>query len=308
MIKIYAPASIGNIGVGFDILGAAITPINNSLLGDCVTIKPSNKLEIYNIGEFSYQLPKNFQKNIIYKTWKIFCKILKKKIPITIILEKNLPIGSGLGSSASSIVASTLALNKFFETKLSKKKLLKIMGKLEGYISGSIHYDNVSPSFLGGVQLIINKKKISQKIPIFKNWLWIIAWPGVQLSTSISRDILPHRYSREICVQQNRNLSTFIHALYTQQEKLALKMMKDLIAEPYRIPLLKKFDIVKKNLLKIGAKTCHISGSGPTIFSICNNSEIAEISQIWLKKNFLENKKGFVYICKINNNGAIQLR
>ncbi|CUR53115.1 homoserine kinase [Buchnera aphidicola] len=309
MIKIYAPASIGNLGVGFDLLGAAISPIDHNFLGDCITVCSSKIFNIINTGEFSTQLPNNMHKNIVYQTWKIFCKIIQKKIPVKIILEKNMPIGSGLGSSASSIVASTVALNIFFKTNLKKQKLLKIMGKLEGLVSGSIHYDNVAPSFLGGTQLIIQEKNIiSQKIPMFENWFWVIAWPGSQLSTVISRDILPKKYTRKTCVQQNKNIATFMHAIYTNQKELALQVMNDLIAEPYRIPLLKNFDVTKKNLLKLGARTCHISGSGPTIFSICDDYEVAKTSETWLKKNFLQNKKGFVHICKIDNYGSKQVR
>lgn len=310
MIKIYAPASIGNVGVGFDILGAAIKPIDGSLLGDHVSIKSSKNFQLKYYGNFSKQLPIDITKNIIWQAWNLFNKKIKKKIPVSIKLEKNMPIGSGLGSSASSIVASVIALNKFYNTKLKKKELIKMMGQLEGQISGSVHYDNVAPCYLGGLQLITNDTcHISQKLPTFKNWLWIIAWPGIKLSTSTARNVLPLQYSQETCIKNGRNVSTFIHALYTQQSELAIRNMVDHIAEPYRIPLIPKFFQIKNEIKKLGALNCNISGSGPTIFSICLDMSSAKKVKDFLKKNYINTKKkGFVHICEIDQLGARKSR
>ncbi|VFP81050.1 Homoserine kinase [Buchnera aphidicola (Cinara kochiana kochiana)] len=309
MIKIYAPASIGNVGVGFDILGAAITPIDGALLGDCVSIKSSKTFQLNCFGNFSTHLPKDIKKNITWKAWNWFNKKINKIKPISITLEKNMPIGSGLGSSASSIVASVLAFNKFYNTKLTKIELIKLMGTLEGSISGGIHYDNVAPCYLGGLQLITDDiHRPTQTLPIFKNWLWIIAWPGITVSTSSARNILPLHYSKEICIQNSRNLSTFVHALYTKQSELAIRFMKDTIAEPYRISLIKKFLYIKNSITQLGALTCNISGSGPTLFSICLNISVANKVKKWLEKNYIKNNQGFVHICKIDPLGARKIR
>lgn len=305
MIKIYAPASIGNVGVGFDILGAAIIPINGTLLGDFVTIKISTQFELVNKGIFSNQLPKNIEQNIVWKCWWKFCQVIKKNIPVSIILEKNMPIGSGLGSSACSVVATLVAMNEFCNKPLNSKELLLLMGEIEGEISGSIHYDNVAPSYLGGLQLILEDAEIiSQKIPNFKNWFWIIAWPGINVSTSEARDILPKKYKREICIKNNRYLAGFIHASYSQQPHLAARLMQDCIAEPYRIQLLPNFLKAKEKIKRIGAISCGISGSGPALFAVSDNIHIAEEISLWLKKNYLQNKKGFVHICLLDVQGV----
>ncbi len=305
MIKIYAPASIGNVGVGFDILGAAIKPINGTLLGDCVTIKLSKKFQLVNKGLFSNQLPDNFKQNIVWKCWLKFCKIIKKNIPASIILEKNMPIGSGLGSSACSVVATLVAMNEFCNKPLKSKELLVLMGEVEGEISGSIHYDNVAPSYLGGLQLILEDSEIiSQKIPNFKNWFWIVAWPGIKISTAQAREILPKKYEKDICIKNSRYLAGFIHASYSQQPSLAARLMQDFIAEPYRINLLPNFLKVKEKIKKIGAISCGISGSGPTIFAISNNIYTAQKISLWLKENYLQNKTGFVEICFLDEKGV----
>ncbi|WP_343184165.1 homoserine kinase [Buchnera aphidicola (Ceratovacuna keduensis)] len=309
MIKIYSPATIGNISVGFDTLGLAISPIDKSNFGDTIEIKKYKKFDIKNIGKFSKKLPKKNNENIIWKCWKYFCKKIKKNISVLITLEKNMPIGSGLGSSACSISASLVAMNEFCKNPLSKIELLKLMGKLEGKISGNVHYDNVAPCFLGGLQIILNKKNvISQSIPFFKNWIWIVAWPGTKTSTLQARKILPKKYKLKTCIEHSRNLSGFIHSSYSYQQKLATKFIKDLIAEPYRMKYIPKFLEIKKNIKKIGAIGFGISGSGPTVFSICNNMYKAKKISTWLKKNYLKNDKGFVKICKVNNKGTIIIR
>ncbi|WP_343153891.1 homoserine kinase [Buchnera aphidicola (Mindarus keteleerifoliae)] len=309
MIKIYSPASIGNVGVGFDILGAALAPIDGSLLGDCVTIKSSKKFKLINKGNFSNQLPLNVNDNIVWKCWNYFKKKTNLKISFTITLEKNMPIGSGLGSSACSIVSTLVAMNKFCNNPLNSTELLVLMGKLEGKISGSIHYDNVAPCYLGGLQLIINNNDIiSQLIPYFKEWLWIIAWPGIKIPTEKARKILPKMYDKKICIKHSQNLAGFIHASHSKQEKLAAKLMIDLIAEPYRINSLNNFLHIKKTIKKIGAISFGISGSGPTLFAISENISTAKKIADWLFNNYLENKKGFVHICKLDPIGTRIIR
>ncbi|CAL4319932.1 homoserine kinase [Buchnera aphidicola] len=308
MIKIYAPASIGNINVGFDVLGVAIAPKNGSLLGDIVTIKPDNHFHVNNIGKFSFQLPKNIKNNIVWKCWNNYCKIIGKKILVSITLEKNMPIGSGLGSSACSVVSTLVAINKFCNKPLNSQQLLHIMGKIEGEISGDPHYDNVAPCYYGGLQLIINENNlISQPIPFFKKWIWIVAWPGIKISTSIARSILPSQYDKKICIKHSRLLSGFVHASHTNQESLAINLMKDIIAEPYRMKLIPNFLQIKKKILKLGAINFGISGSGPTIFVICNKQKNAIIISEWLSKNYLKNKYGFVHICNLDTIGTREI-
>lgn len=124
---------------------------------------------------------------------------LGKQIPVAMTLEKNMPIGSGLGSSACSVVAALMAMNEHCGKPLNDTRLLALMGELEGRISGSIHYDNVAPCFLGGMQLMIEENDIiSQQVPWFDEWLWVLAYPGIKVSTAEARAILPAQYRRRL--------------------------------------------------------------------------------------------------------------
>lgn len=177
MVKVYAPASIGNLSVGFDVLGAAVSPIDGTPLGDCVSVATASEFSLQNAGRFVSKLPDDPKENIVYQCWERFCQEIGREIPVAMRLEKNMPIGSGLGSSACSVVAGLVAMNEFCDRPLNKMTLLGLMGELEGRISGNVHYDNVAPCYLGGVQLILEQAgTISQSVPGFNDWLWVMAY------------------------------------------------------------------------------------------------------------------------------------
>ncbi|QDX28869.1 homoserine kinase [Dickeya poaceiphila] len=308
MVKIYAPASIGNVSVGFDVLGAAVSPVDGTLLGDCVTVREADLFSLHNEGRFVSKLPDNPKDNIVYQCWERFCEEIGKTVPVAMTLEKNMPIGSGLGSSACSVVAGLMAMNEFCGKPLDDTRLLALMGELEGRISGSVHYDNVAPCFLGGIQLMVEEMCIiSQPVPGFDDWLWVMAYPGIKVSTAEARAILPAQYRRQDCISHGRYLAGFIHACHTGQAELAVKLMKDVIAEPYRTRLLPGFAEARQAADELGALACGISGSGPTLFSVCNDMGVAQRLASWLQENYLQNDEGFVHICRLDTAGARQL-
>ncbi|OXX23101.1 homoserine kinase [Vibrio sp. V08_P9A1T1] len=309
-VVVYAPASIGNVSVGFDVLGAAVSPIDGSLLGDRVEVKAgSEPFVLETAGRFVDKLPQDPKQNIVYDCWLVFARELEKKSitvkPLQMTLEKNMPIGSGLGSSACSIVAALDALNQFHGNPLNQTELLALMGEMEGKISGGIHYDNVAPCYLGGVQLMLEELGIiSQEVPCFDDWYWVMAYPGIKVSTAEARAILPSQYRRQDIIAHGRHLAGFIHACHSGQPELAAKLIKDVIAEPYREKLLPGFSDARKYAASAGALTTGISGSGPTLFSICKEKEVAERVARWLEQHYVQNEEGFVHICRLDKNGS----
>lgn len=312
-LRIYAPASSANLSVGFDSLGAAISPIDGSLLGDVVQIEAcETAFELHNAGYFVRKLPKEPHKNIVYQAYVLFSERLKLREgivkPLRLTLEKNMPIGSGLGSSACSIVAALVALNRFHDDPFSKMELLEMMGELEGRISGSIHYDNVAPCYLGGLQLMTQSLgNICQPLPFFNDWYWVLAYPGIEVSTAEARAILPKSYTRQDAISQARYLGSFVHACHSQQAQLAALMMKDLIAEPYREALLPNFPEVRQGSKDLGALSVGISGSGPTMFAIVPELDTAQKLSSYLETHYLQTNEGFVHICKLDTQGAREI-
>lgn len=310
-VTAYAPASIGNLSVGFDVLGGALSPVDGSLLGDKVTVDASSsgEFELSCSGEFVDKLPQDPQQNIVYDCYLMFSKELaelgKTATPVQMHLEKHLPIGSGLGSSASSIVAAFAALNEYFERPFNAHQLLKMMGELEGQISGSIHYDNVAPCYLGGIQLMLEREdNISESLPVIDDWYWVSTYPGITISTAEARAILPQHYSREDVIDHGRHLGTFVHALYKGDTKLAGESIRDVVAEPYRKQLIPGFDYMREYMMSRGAHAVGISGSGPSVFVIVDSLEKAKEMDKWMRDNFIQTERGFSHICRIDTQGT----
>ena len=126
MVKVYAPASSANMSVGFDVLGAAVTPVDGTLLGDNVTVEAAEQFSLQNLGRFASKLPTAPQENIVYQCWESFCREIGKTVPVAMTLEKNMPIGSGLGSSACSVVAALVAMNEFCGKPLNETRMLAL--------------------------------------------------------------------------------------------------------------------------------------------------------------------------------------
>jgi len=313
-ISVFAPVSIGNVSVGFDNLGLAVNPIDGLLLGDLVQIKLSsnNENSLNCQGKYQSILPENKEENIIWLCLIEFNKHYSKNGGdlqfVELTLTKDIPICSGLGSSACSVVAGLVALNEFYQNPFSENELLEMMGRIEGNISGGIHYDNVAPCYLGGLQLMIGlEDSISQSIPTFDDCYWVIAYPDIKVSTKMAREILPDSYPMNEVIQSSRLLAGFIDASHRQNKQQAFSLLKDIVAEPYRTKLLTNFDSTKEMLLQEGCLSVGISGSGPTLFAVCDSIDIAEKAKTVFKANYIQSGEGFVHICKTDKQGARQV-
>ncbi|MCI6938105.1 MAG: homoserine kinase [Succinatimonas hippei] len=311
MYKAYAPASAANLSVGFDLLGAALKPIDGSLLGDEIVISANDTkgCDVSVTGRFAHKLPTDPKQNIVYQAYLMYKDALEKEgktaLDVHMELSKNLPVCSGLGSSAASVVAAVVALDAIHDNALGEKKIVELMGALEGRISGSIHYDNVAPCYYGGLQLIVEEKGIiSTTLPDFDNWYWVSCFPGIKVSTSAARQILPTSYDRKDTITFGRHLATFVHACHTGDDKLAASVLTDVIAEPYRASLIPGFAEAREYGSSIGALATGISGSGSSVFSIFEDLEKANLMKDYLEKNFIANEDGFCHVCKVDRRGA----
>lgn len=314
-MKVFAPASIGNLSVGFDALGLALTPVDGSLLGDIVhlesTFAEDWSLEV--TGPFADVLPDDPEHNIVMVSCRRFERALhligKETPPLKVTLEKRLPVGSGLGSSASSIVATLVALDRFCGNPLDRLQLLELMAEMEGNISGEVHLDNIAPSLLGGLRLCMpsgamHGGAMQYGLPWPGGWQVLVAWPGTKMETRMAREVLPDKLRRETVVAHGAQFARFVHELHSGDPLDAAECLVDLIAEPWRRDLIPGFMEARRALTAMGGLSTGISGSGPTIFCIVDDSRVAKQAREWLAANFLQNDKGFVHLCRADLAGA----
>jgi homoserine kinase len=319
-VSVFAPASIGNVNVGFDVLGLAVKPIDGSLLGDVVSVESAGTDSLEVVGRFAHKLPGDPKDNIVWHCLALFNKALiardKKVETVKLILDKRMPVGSGLGSSACSVVAALEGLNTYYQQvqgmSFDEQSMLLMMGKMEAHISGSLHYDNVAPCYLGGLLLMVpDGEIIARTLPIFDDCYFVMAYPGIEVSTKAAREVLPQSYSRADLISFGQNLATFVDACHRQDKKEAFSVLEDVVAESYRQHLLPGYQEAKAYLMEQGNLAVGISGSGPTLFCVCDDLSLAQKNAEWLQANYLQTvdgeNNGFVHVCQADINGAIKL-
>ncbi|NIQ93570.1 MAG: homoserine kinase, partial [Desulfuromonadales bacterium] len=180
-------------------------------------------------------------------------------------LEKGLPIGTGLGSSACSVVATLEALNRFHRHPLGAAELFGLMAEMEGGISGGIHTDNIGPCLYGGLRLCAPGSATTHALPWPAPWRVVVSWPGTRVETRDARQVLPEQVPLRTAVRQGASFASFVHALHSGDVTLAADSLVDLLAEPHRKKLLPGFEEAKRALADLGARAVGISGSGPSL-------------------------------------------
>lgn len=305
-IKIFAPASVANVAVGFDILGFALEKP-----GDEIIIREGSKpgLVITDIQGAGGKLPYDVMKNTAgYAAYRLLEHLGETDRPIEMEIHKKMPFGSGLGSSAASAAGGVFAVSEFLHTGLSKYELLRFAVEGEQIADGAFHADNVGPSLLGGMVLIRDNETLDiKKLHIPHGLYAAVIYPHVEVLTRESRGILTSEVSFKDVIRQQGNLGSFVAGMYTSDYGLISRSLQDLLVEPQRAHLIPHFYEMKEAALAAGALGFSISGAGPSMFALCDNSIKAE-SVIEAANKLYQSKKVSIntYLSKINHEGAIR--
>jgi len=305
-IKAFAPATIANIGPGFDVLGLAITG-----LGDYVEAKKSEEpgIRITEITGLKNDIPLDAYKNTAGIASMEVLKLLNvaDNEGIELRLRKNLPSGSGLGSSAASAAAAAYAVNALFGGKLTKNDLIMPATIAEESVSGGFFANNTAPSLLGGATLTrcrlpLNAIKLCGTMD---ELVVVVAAPKYRLLTKTSREALPKTVPMESFVNNMANACLMVSAFNNNDVELFGRCVNDEIVEPARAGLIPGFYDVKKSALEAGAYGCSISGAGPSVFALTDREDagrsIGKAMQDAFGKNGLAS---VIYVSKVDNAGA----
>lgn len=303
-IKVTAPATISNVGCGFDTLGFAIEHpediVELSLRNDgIISIK-----KIYgDNGILPYVIEKNTATAALIDMIK---SIGDKKLGIDVIIRKNMPIGSGLGSSAASAVAAAYGMNKLLDNYFSDYEVLNFAIKGESVASNAIHADNVAPSLFGGFVLVRDYNPVDVvKLQVPEKMYCTVLFPHIIIETKKARKLIKKSLPLKKARKHFGNIGTLVSGLYENDFNKIRKSIEDEISEPARAALIPKFYKIKEAALNAGAYGCTISGSGPSIFAFSDSKQNAYTIGLAMKKVFSKTGiKSTLYVSKINTVGA----
>lgn len=261
----FAPASVGNVAIGFDILGFAV-----DALGDRVTVTRSAApdVKILGVRGVTQDLPLDPARNTAGRALLAMQEALHPDFGFEVQIDKGIPLGSGLGGSAASAVAAVVAANALLPTPFGPLELLKFAMQGEAVASGSLHVDNIAPCLFGGLTLTvgIDHPRV-KRIPVPKEVRAVIVHPHMFLSTKQARAILSRTVDLSDFVWQTANLAGFISGCYTNDLDLIRASFEDVVIEPQRQALIPGCSEVQRASLAAGALGCSISGAGPTMFA-----------------------------------------
>ena len=301
-IKVFAPATVANVTCGFDILGFAVDQP-----GDEITIKKSDsgRVKILKITGDDGALPLDPDKNTCSVVIKMFLKDLDSDQGIDIYLDKKMPLGSGLGSSAASSVAAIFAINELMGKPKKLEDLLPYAMEGERVACGAAHADNVAPGLYGGFVLIRSYDPLDViRLKTPDKLYATLVHPHIEVKTKDAREILRKQIYFKDSVKQSGNVAGLITGLLTSDYDLISRSMHDYIVEPIRSILIPGYSEVKDAVMEMGALGAGISGSGPSIFALSKDQDIAEKIGVEMKNLYTGfNIESETYVSKVNQFG-----
>ncbi|OIN59993.1 homoserine kinase [Arsenicibacter rosenii] len=302
-VRVFAPATVANVACGFDIFGFAVDQPGDEVV---LTRRDEPGVTIVAILGDEGRLPREAARNTAgIAIQKYLEHIGRTDVGVDVILHKQMPLGSGLGSSAASAVAGVYAINELLGRPLSTIDLLPFAMEGERVACGSAHADNVGPSLLGGFVVVRSYNPLDViRIDTPTGMHATLVHPDIEVNTKDARFILRNEVSLKNTIIQMGNVAGLIAGLMKPDYSLISRSLVDVIIEPVRAILIPQFDEVKQAALDNGALGCSISGSGPSMFALSANAEIAQQVGKAMQEAFLSvDITSELYVSEINSQG-----
>ena len=302
-ITVKAPSSTANLGPGFDVFGLAV----DAFFDEITLTKKKSGISIITEDD----IPTNPDSNTAGLVVKNMIKKFKIKDGIEIKIKKGVPAGFGMGSSAASAAATVVAFDKMYGLKLDENTLVEFAGYGEKASAGSIHYDNVAASVLGGFVIVRTNPLNVIKVEPPMNLRMCIAVPKLVVpkkKTKVSRGVLPKKVRLIDSVANLSNAAAIVAGFMKKDPKMIGDSIKDVIVEPARQHMIPGFAKVKENALKAGALGVTISGAGPSVIAFSESSADLKKISLAMSKGFASaNIKCQTVICKPSK-GAVVIK
>ncbi|HPF17331.1 MAG TPA: homoserine kinase [Thermotogota bacterium] len=303
IVQAFGKATVANISCGFDILGFSVDS-----LYDIVKIHRTKdfmgvRLKVLN----NHTISDNPDKNTAgFAAKEYLNKFQLTRQGVFIELEKRMPIGSGMGSSAASSVAALLAINTLFGNLATREELFQIGLSSEKMACGSAHGDNIAPSLYGGITLIQHSQPMRViSLPVPDSLFCLLIHPDVEVNTKNAREVLPENVPLALAVKQWSNIGSLVSGFFLNDLDMVKNSLTDYIVEPNRVDFIPYFSEMRTIALKHQAFNLSISGSGPTVFSLSDQEKSLqsvrkEIEQLLTSKRIACQ----TYLFKLNHHGS----
>lgn len=272
LIKVFAPASLSNLGPGFDTLGLAFEGPGDTI-GGRLTDTPGIVIES------SANLPANPQSNTAGRAAKAVLNKAKADCGLHLTIHKGIPLGSGIGGSASSAAAGAWVANLLLGKPFEKEDLVEAVLEGESAASGGIrHGDNALPALFGGLILTSPVSPVDyRRIAVEQPMHLVVLLPAIQILTKAAREALPTQVDFRESVHNASDLAFMLHALFSNDwNRLGPYLMRDRFVEPVRAVQITAYEAIRSAALKAGACAVALSGSGPAMFAVCPNLATSE--------------------------------
>ena len=301
-IKVFAPASIANLGCGFDVMGMALDEVGDVL--EMTLDESGSGITIFN--DTDVPLPADVEDNVVTPVIRKFFEMTGHGGAVEVRIVKKIYPGSGIGSSAASSAAAAFGINELFGAPLGEEDVVVCAMEGENLASGGYHADNAAPAVMGGITLIRGYEPLDIiKLPVPGNLYCPVIHPHLTVSTKQARSILPKEIPMHTAVTQWGNVGGLVAGLCSGNIELVGRSMRDAVAEPFRKQFIPGFDELRAKLLGAGALAMNISGSGPSVFALASRSDIAQRVGAIMERHFAQ--QGILsetYVVKVSNKGA----
>jgi homoserine kinase len=282
----FAPASIGNVAVGYDALGCVFPAV-----GDRIHIRRTHTptVRIESITGVVTDLPRDPVKNTATKGLLQLIDERALSFGFALTIEKGVPLGSGMGGSAASAVAAIQAASQLLDVPLARDAMFRYALQGEAVASGALHGDNVAPSLYGGLVLTraLDPPDVIP-IPIPERIRCVLVRPHMEIETRAARRVVPDAVPLGTTVQHSANLAGFIAGCFQGDLGLIRRSFDDVLVEPHRAHLIPGFRSVQEAARSAGALGCSIAGAGPSLFAWCHGPDTADRVQAAMVEAFAD--------------------
>lgn len=300
-VTVFGPATVSNVGPGFDLLGFAMESP-----GDTLIVRRNGSGRLILRDDSGCNLPLDPSRNVAAVAASSMLDELGEHAGFDLIFTQKINPGSGVGSSAASCVAAVVGINELLGNPFDTEALIPFAMEGEKIASGDTHADNIAPALLGGITLIRGYDPIDIKHIPYPADLWCaVVHPELEIRTLESRQKIPREVPLKTALQQCGNLAGLVAGLTTSDYPLIRRSIRDVFAEPYRTQQLPDYERLRNVSLETGSLGTGLSGSGPSVFSLCRGEEMAILVGNQMQKHFTERDiTAELYVSRISNVGC----